>query len=203
MDQIKIGKFIAACRKKENMTQLQLAEKLDITDRAVSKWETGRAMPDAALMLELCAILHINVNDLLCGEVNTMDHYDKELEKKLIEILRQKEESDRQLLMLEKVIGILSSLVLFIPVLCAALIPMENWMRAILIVVGFLCSFVGFFFALRIEQTAGYYECQACKHRYKPTYKAVTLAPHLGTTRQMRCPECGKKTWQKKVISKD
>lgn len=54
MDQVKIGKFIAACRKKENLTQLQLAEKLGITDRAVSKWETGKCLPDSAIMLDLC-----------------------------------------------------------------------------------------------------------------------------------------------------
>ena len=65
MNQIKIGKFIAECRKKQNLTQSQLAEKLGITDRAISKWENGRAMPDSSLMLDLCSILNISVNDLL------------------------------------------------------------------------------------------------------------------------------------------
>ena len=65
MDQVKIGKFIAECRKKNNLTQLQLAEKLGITDRAVSKWENGKAMPDSAIMLDLCKILKISVKDLL------------------------------------------------------------------------------------------------------------------------------------------
>ena len=91
MDQIKIGKFIAECRKKVNLTQMQLAEKLGITDKAVSKWERGIAMPDSAIMLELCDILNINVNDLLCGEVVTMDNYKKELENNLLEMIKQKE----------------------------------------------------------------------------------------------------------------
>ena len=65
MDQIKIGKFIAACRKNNNLTQLQLAEKLGITDKAVSKWERGITMPDSSIMLDLCDILGINVNELL------------------------------------------------------------------------------------------------------------------------------------------
>ena len=69
---------------------MQLAEKLGITDRAISKWETGRAMPDSAIMLELCAALKISVNDLLCGEVIQMDHYNKELEKNLLEMVEQK-----------------------------------------------------------------------------------------------------------------
>ena len=67
MNQIKIGKFITERRKNVNLTQIQLAEKLNITDRAVSKWETGRAMPDSSIMLELCDVLQITVNDLLSG----------------------------------------------------------------------------------------------------------------------------------------
>ena len=74
MDQVKIGKFIAECRKKNMLTQMQLAEKLNITDRAVSKWETGKAMPDTSIMLELCDILGISVNDLLSGEVVSMEN---------------------------------------------------------------------------------------------------------------------------------
>jgi transcriptional regulator with XRE-family HTH domain len=57
MDQSKIGKFISECRKNKNLTQNQLAERLNITDRAVSKWETGRSLPDSSLMIELCEIL--------------------------------------------------------------------------------------------------------------------------------------------------
>jgi transcriptional regulator with XRE-family HTH domain len=63
MNQIKIGKFIAERRKTKNLTQLQLAEKLNITDRAISKWETGKGMPDSSIMLELCDLLGISVNN--------------------------------------------------------------------------------------------------------------------------------------------
>ena len=104
MDLSKIGKFIADCRKKVNLTQLELAEKLNITDRAVSKWETGRAMPDSSIMLELCSILKITVNDLLSGEVVSVENYNKELEKNLLEMVKQKEQSDRRLLRLEIVV---------------------------------------------------------------------------------------------------
>ena len=112
MDQAKIGKFIAACRKKENLTQMQLAEKLSITDRAVSKWETGKAMPDTSIMLELCRILKITVNDLLSGEVVTMENYKDALEKNLLEMAKQKEAADKKLLSLEILIGVLSMIVL-------------------------------------------------------------------------------------------
>ena len=88
MDQIKIGKLIATHRKKVNLTQMQLAEKLGITDRAVSKWETGKAMPDASIMLELCDILKITVNDLLNGEVVQMENYNRKMENKLLEMVQ-------------------------------------------------------------------------------------------------------------------
>ena len=203
MDQIKIGRFIAECRKRVNLTQMQLAEKLDITDRAVSKWETGKAMPDSSIMLELCDILQISVNDLLCGEVVTMDHYNKELENNLLEMIKQKEQSDQRLLAIEWVVGILSCIVLFVPIFIGALLPMEDWQRIILVFSGFIPAVGGFCFAVRIEQIAGYYECKECGYRYVPTYKAVNLAMHMGRTRYMRCPKCNKKSWQKKKLSKE
>lgn len=203
MDQIKIGKFITKCRKEKGLTQMQLAEMLSITDRAVSKWETGKSLPDSAIMLELCSILGITVNDLLSGEVTEMTNYNENYEKNLVEMVKQKETTDRMLLRLEVVIGILSVLILLVPIIIGSLVPMEDWLRLVLVFSGFIPCFIGFFFALRIEQVAGYYECQHCGHRYVPTYKAVNLAPHMGRTRHMKCPECGKKSWQKKVISKD
>ncbi|MBR4949779.1 MAG: helix-turn-helix transcriptional regulator [Clostridia bacterium] len=203
MNQIKIGKFIAKKRKEKNLTQMQLAEKLLITDRAISKWENGKSLPDSSIMIDLCNILGITVNDLLSGEVVTMDNYNKELEKNLMEMVKQKEEADRRLLTLEWVIGILSLIVLFVPIIIASYLPMEDWQRVVLIFSGFIPCFVGFFFAVKIEQVAGYYECKECKHRYVPTYKAVNLAMHMGRTRYMKCPKCNKKSWQKKVISKE
>ncbi len=203
MDLAKIGKFIAECRKKNGLTQMQLAEKLNITDRAVSKWETGKSLPDSSIMLELCQVLKITVNDLLSGEVVSMDNYNENLEKKLLEMVKQKEDNDRRLLTLEWVIGILSLIVLLIPIIIGKYLPMEEWQRTVVVFSGFIPAFIGFFFAVRIEQIAGYYECKHCHHKYVPTYKAVNLAMHIGRTRYMKCPECHKKSWQKKVISKE
>ena len=204
MDQVKIGKFIAECRKRVNMTQAQLAEKLNITDRAVSKWETGRAMPDSSIMLELCSILKINVADLLCGEVVTVEDYKEKYEEALLLMVKEKERSDRYLLMIEWIIGILSVLVLLIPAIVASYVPFEReWVRVLVAISGFLPCFVGFFFALRIEQIAGYYECGVCGHKYVPSYKAISFAMHIGRTRYMKCPRCQKRSWQKKVITKE
>ena len=203
MDQIKIGRFIAERRKNAGLTQAELAEKLNITDRAVSKWETGRAMPDSSIMLALCDILAISVNDLLSGEVVTVSDYNKELENKILEMIKEKQENDKRLLRLEWVIGFLSIVVLLVPIIVGALLPMEEWQRIIWVFSGFIPAFVGFFFALRIEQVAGYYECGICGHKYVPKYKDISLAPHMARTRYMRCPKCNKKSWQKKVLTKE
>ncbi len=203
MDQIKIGKFIAERRKKLNLTQMQLAEKLNITDRAISKWETGKSLPDSSIMPELCGILQITINDLLSGEVVTLDNYNKELENNLLETIKQKELSDKRLLSAEVLIGITATVILFVLILLAAVVQMSNGLRITLIVLGFVLFLAGCFYALRMEQVAGYYICKGCGHRYVPTYKAVAMAPHMGRTRYMHCPQCEKKSWQKKVLSKD
>ena len=203
MDQIKIGKFIAERRRSVELTQMQLAEKLGITDRAVSKWENGKAMPDSSIMLELCGILKINVNDLLSGEVVTVENYGKEIENKLLEVVKEKQECDRRLLTLEYIIGIFTVIILLVPCILAAYLPIENWIRIVMIATAFPIAFVGFFFTLRIEQVAGYYECAKCHHRYVPTFRAINTSMHMGRTRYMKCPKCGKKSWQKKKIEKE
>lgn len=88
MNQIDTGKFIASCRKEKGLTQAQLAEKLNITDRAVSKWETGKCMPDSSIMLELCNILGVTVNELLSGERIEINNYDEKVNENLIELKR-------------------------------------------------------------------------------------------------------------------
>ena len=202
MDQIKIGKFISERRRAVGLTQMQLAERLGITDRAVSKWETGRAMPDASIMLELCAILSISVNDLLSGEAAGADGK-ADMNERVVELVREKQESDKRLLASEWVIAALSLVILFVPIAIAMLVPMEEWVRTAVAFSGFIPAIAGLLLALRIEQRAGYYECAVCKHRYIPKYWAVYLAPHISRTRYMRCPACNKRSWQKKVISRE
>ena len=203
MDQIKIGKFISECRKNKNLTQASLAEKLGITDRAVSKWERGLAMPDSSIMLELCNVLGITVNELLSGEVIEMENYNKKAEENLIEMKKQKEQSDKRLLTMEIVIGVLTSLVFFALIFIASFVQMEDWLRITLILTGFIPFIIMVPFAIRIEQVAGYYECNKCHYKYIPTYSSVLWAMHINRTRYMKCPKCNQRSWQKKVIKKD
>ncbi len=203
MDQIKIGKFIASRRKLKNLTQMQLAEKLGITDRAVSKWENGKGMPDSSLMLDLCAELQISVNELLCGEVIEMANYNEKAEKQLLEIAKEKEKIDRELLHIEIFIGILVTIILLACVFVASFVQMDAVWRIVLIVAGSIPFIIGIAYAIKIEQVAGFYECRNCGHKYVPTYRQVLFSMHSLRTRYMKCPKCGKRTWQKKVIKKD
>lgn len=203
MNQVKIGKFIAERRKKSGLTQMQLAEKLGITDRAVSKWERGKSMPDSSVMLELCAVLKISVNDLLCGEIVTMENYNKELESKLLEMIKQKEQADKRLLTIEIVMVIVCLIPLLVAVVLASVLTLAEETETIIVLAGIIPLLVATPFALKIEQQAGYYICKKCGYKYIPKYSSVFWAMHISTTRYMKCPKCHKKSWQKKVISKE
>ncbi len=200
MNQEKIGCFIAERRKAKGLTQRELAEILGITDRAVSKWERGKSLPDASLMLELCGELEITVNELLTGEVIKMEDYKKQAEENLLKMEKEREEKDRQLLNLEVVIGYFSSITFLILIFVASFVEMPSWLRLVLIVFGSIVFAVGVGKAIKIEQTAGYYECDKCHYKYVPEYSSVFWAMHMGRTRYMKCPECGKRSWQKKVL---
>ena len=198
MDQIKIGKFIAECRKKNKLTQMQLAEKLNITDRAISKWENGKGMPDSSIMLDLCNELKISVNELLSGEIIKMEDYKKQAEENLLKMEKEREEKDRQLLNLEVVIGYFSSITFLILIFVASFVEMPSWLRLVLIVFGSIVFAVGVGKAIKIEQTAGYYECDKCHYKYVPEYSSVFWAMHMGRTRYMKCPKCNEKVGRKK-----
>ena len=202
MDQIKIGKFIAECRKKQNLTQSQLAEKLGITDRAVSKWENGRAMPDSSLMLDLCSILNISVNELLSGEVIGMENSNKKNEQLLLDIAKEVENKNKIIWTSMWVIMGVSMIALLAGIfLTAFLVPEGPWqlVTILLICVVFL---ILCFYALKLEVSVGAYKCKNCGHEFVPTYKEALWAMHRGTTRYLNCPECHKRSWCKKVIKK-
>ena len=201
MDQVKIGQFIASCRKEQGMTQANLAERLGITDRAVSKWETGKSLPDSGIMLELCGFLHISVNELLSGERIMSEVYDKRAEENLLAMRREVEEKNRLLLRMEYWIAIPAIIAGLTIVFAASFTEMQDWLRIALIVFAFVMIFSVAFITVGIEQKAGYYECRNCRHRYVPTYWQTNLAPHAGRTRYMKCPKCGKRSWQKKVLT--
>ena len=202
MDQIKIGKFIQEKRKENRLTQSELAEKLDVTDRAISKWENGNCIPDVSNIQELCKILNITINDLFSGCVVDMKDNEKKLEENLLEMTRIKEQRDKELLDLEIFIGAIVSIMMFLCIMIASFVEMDDWIKIVLIVAGIIPFAIGICYAIRIEQIAGYYECSNCHYKYIPTYKSVLFSMHVNRIRKMKCPNCNKKSWQKKVMSK-
>ena len=200
MDLIKIGEFISLKRKEAHLTQSMLAEKLGVTDRAVSKWENGVCLPDAGTMPEICKLLNITINDLFSGEVVDMKDREQKLEENLLEMTKLKEQRDKELLTLEIFIGVMVSIILFTCIFIASFANISDTLRVVLIIIGIIPFAIGISYAIRIEQIAGYYECSSCGYKYVPTYKSVLFAMHFNRTRKMKCPKCGKKNWQHKVI---
>ena len=202
MDQIKIGGFIAECRKKANLTQMQLAEKLDITDKAVSRWERGITMPDTSIMLELCEILGISVNELLSGEKINMENNNQKNEQLLLEMANELEKKNKTIwnamwtIMTVSIIGLIGGLAII-----AFFMPEGPLMLAAILA---LCVvfLIPCFYALKLEVSVGAYKCKNCGYEIVPTYMQALNAMHRGTTRYLRCPKCNKRTWCKKVLKK-
>ena len=202
MDQLKIGKFIAECRKQKKLTQMQLAEKLNITDKAISKWENGKAMPDSAIMLELCDILCISVNELLNGEKISMEKNNQKNEQLLLDMAKELERKNKTIWVSMLVIIIVSMIALLAGVLIAAfLIPEGVWQ--LVTIIGICIVFlIPCFYALKLEISVGAYKCKNCGHEIVPTYSEALWAMHMGFTRYLKCPKCNKRTWCKKVFKK-
>lgn len=132
-----------------------------------------------------------------------MDDYKKELENNLFEMMKQKEQADKRFLTMEIVICIVCLIPLISAIILGYTVPMDESITDIMIVASIIPLFIATPFMIKIEQIAGYYKCTKCGHKHIPTYKDVLFAPHIGRTRYMRCPECNKKSYHKKVVSKE
>lgn len=204
MNQMEIGKFIAELRKEKNMTQLELADKLNITDRAVSHWENGRSMPDAGIMLELCKALGINVNELLSAKKIMKEKYNERAEENLLEMRRENETLNKRILTLNKIIINLAIVIFVVIGFAATFIEMSMLIRNIIFAVDLVMLILVGFFTLNILQKTGYYECQECKNQYIPGYTQMFfgMSGITNTNWRMKCPKCKKKCWHKKVLIK-
>ena len=200
MNQIKIGKFIAECRKGVNLTQLQLSEKLHITDRAVSKWENGKAMPDTSIMLTLCDILGISVNELLSGEKISMENNNEKNEQLLLEMAKEVEKKNKTIWTSMWIIMAVSITALLVSITIAALVVPEGVWQIIAILGSVVIFLIPCFYALKLEVSVGAYKCKHCGFEIVPTYLQALNAMHMGTTRYLKCPKCNKRSWCKKVI---
>ncbi|MDE5943326.1 MAG: helix-turn-helix domain-containing protein [Clostridia bacterium] len=202
MDQVKIGKFIQEIRKEHSLTQRELAEKLNVSDKTISKWETGNGLPEVSLMLPLCSLLEISVNELLSGERLDEKQYHNKAEKNIMDLLKQKAEAKKKIIMgvIIVLITILASVTLIV---ISGLIDMQIWLRILLIVIALLIVGTGIGLACVLDKDAGVYECPNCKKRFVPTMKAYVFGAHTFTKRKLKCPACGKRSYCKKRLSSE
>ena len=203
MDQVRIGRFIAEERKKKGWTQKQLAEKLNISDKTISKWECGNGFPEVSLLLPLCDELEITVNDLLSGEVVSGEDYLKKAEKNMVEMIQEKE-ANRKQFRLTLALGAVS-LVSFITLLIVTclytdVIPLP--MKVILITVACAIFTVGFLAVIEGQRKIGYYRCAKCGKTFIPGFWSHTFGFNLVSKRRLKCPGCREKTWCQKVMGK-
>ena len=191
MDQSKTGKFIAQERRVQNLTQRQLADKLAISDKTVSKWECGKGLPEVSLMLPLCEILQITVNDLLSGEKVAEGDYQKKAEENMMDLIRENAEN-KERMTLSIICGVITIIAVCALVMLASYLELPAAVRILLLVCAVLTAIAGIGAAARLGVKAGYYECPHCGTLFVPTMSDYVKGWHTLTRRRLTCPTCGK-----------
>ena len=190
MEPTRIGRFIAERRKALGLTQRQLAERLAVSDKAVSKWETGRGLPDVLLMPPLCAVLGITVNDLLSGERVGEGDYQKKAEENMMELMRENAEN-RQRLLQSIACGGVTVVAVCALVALAAFLPLPALARVALLLLAMATAVVGIWAAATLDARAGWFECPHCKELFAPAMADYVKGLHTFTRRRLTCPHCG------------
>lgn len=199
MDCKKIGKFIAQERKDKKLTQAALAEKLYVSEKTISKWENGNGLPDTSLLINICSIFSISLNELLSGERLNGNNYKEKAEDNITDLLLQTKNNKHK--MLANVLSCcLTSSVLLVCIALASFLNIAVWLRICLIVYGFLVAAIGIGINVFLDINIGSFECKHCGKKFVPTTKAYVFAPHTFTARKLKCPFCGKTSMCKKRL---
>jgi len=201
MDQIKIGKFIADERKRKGYTQKQLSEKLEISDKTISKWERGNGFPEVSLLLPLCNELEITVNELLSGERVSEEDYRKKAEENMMNLVRETQESKKKII-LSAVVAVLTIIAAVPLFMVSGMMEMESGIRIMLIVIGIIVIIGGISVACILDRDAGAFECPDCNEHFVPDMKSYVMGPHTVTKRKLVCPHCVAHKYCKKVLTK-
>ena len=201
MDQIKIGKFIADERKRKGYTQKQLSEKLEISDKTISKWERGNGFPEVSLLLPLCDELEITVNELLSGERVSEENYRKKAEENMVNLVKETQENKKKIVLSVMIAGL--SVFAAVPLfMLSGVLVMETWLRVLLIVIGAVVVCGGISIACILDREAGAFECPDCHNRFVPDMKSYVMGLHTMTMRKLVCPHCGAHKYCKKVLTR-
>lgn len=202
MDTVKIGNFIRECRKNKNLTQKQLGDKLFVEAKTVSKWETGKGIPEVQTMYNLCKVLDITLNELYVGEHLDNKDADSSLEKVILESFENERRRNTSNVVGQIIVGIALILSSTLMVLVAGLVEMETIARVILIITASLSMIIGIAGLVVLDANVGYFECDECHERFAPSVKEYVFSLHSLTKRKLKCPKCGKTSWCSKRMSK-
>ena len=191
MDQIQIGKFIAKTRKSKNLTQKQLADALSISDKTVSKWECGKGLPEVSLMLPLCEMLNITVNDLLSGEKISETNYKEKAEGNMMNLIKENEENKKRMV-LSVIIGTITIIAVCALIVIASFVDIPTVAKILLTISSVVVAAAGIIASAMLDIKAGYFECPHCKELFVPSMNDYVKSYHTFTRRRLICPKCGK-----------
>ena len=200
MDYNKIGNFITNERKAKKLTQAKLAEKLFVSEKTISKWENGKGLPDTNLLPKLCEILGVGLNELLNGEKNITENKNQNTEQLLLNMAKELEMKNKTIWKSMWVIMIVSMIALLAGIFLTAFFVPEGIWQLVLVLSLCIVFLIPCFYAFKLEINIGVYKCKNCSCEIIPSYTEALWAMHIGTTRYLKCPNCHKRTWCKKVI---
>ena len=202
MNYEKIGKFLMEERKKLNLTQAKLAEKIYVSEKTISKWENGKGVPDANSLTKFCDVFGVGLKELLNGERTAIDSHEQN-EKLLLEMAKELEIKNKIIWKAMWVIMAVSLISLIAGCCIVAFLVTEGMWQLISVIILCVVFLIPCFYALKLEVSVGAYMCKNCGAEIIPTYKQALNAMHRGTTRYLKCPDCKKRSWCKKVINKN
>jgi len=195
MDQITTGKFIAERRKACGLTQRELADLLNISDKTVSKWERGGGLPEVSLMLPLCKELDISVNELLSGKKLSDSEYKQNAEDNILSLIQEERAKTKFQTIIAVIVVVATFFAGLTLIMLSGFLEMKTLYRILLIVIGAVVILTGIGVAVALEITCGAFECRKCGHRFVPSVGAYLMGIHTATTRLLKCPKCKKTSW--------
>ena len=201
MDTIKIGLFIKSLRKEKSLTQREVAEQLNVSEKTISKWETGKGFPDISLTLPLCKLFDISMNELLSGERLDEKQYIEQAEENIVSLVNDRTPPRKKIIIstISCIFATLSSLALII---ISAFFITQVWLRLVMIGIALIVIISNIAVILLVAISTEIYKCENCGEKFVPTLSAYLLAPHTFTRRYLKCPHCDKKCWNKSHFRK-
>lgn len=191
MDSILMGKFIAEKRKALELTQNDLAQKLGVEEKVVMKWEEKNVLPKNELILPLCEVLGVSVNELVAGTSLQENEFKENSENNALKYV--KSQNDLKLRRILELVVIATTLLSGVAIIFAiGFTKMAVALKVILILIAIIDFVVGIGVVCMLFKGETEYECPNCKTRFQPEIREYMQSKHTATTRQLTCPSCEK-----------